>query len=57
MNCQRWFLLQVSDALQLDKGQFDTIAAEMDYLDDDDIDALVVEFESIPGATKEALFG
>lgn len=50
-------LVDVADQLQLDEAQFDSLAAEMDYFDDRDIDELASEFDSIPEKEKAALFG
>lgn len=50
-------LVQVTDALQLSPQQFDSLAAEMDFFDDADIDELADQFDNIPVAQKSALFG
>lgn len=49
--------MDVADQLQLDETVFDTLAAEMDYFDDNDINELAQEFDTIPEDEKRALFG
>jgi hypothetical protein len=50
-------LVDVADQLQLDESVFDSLAAEMDYFDDNDISELAQEFDTIPEEEKKALFG